>query len=122
MHQELEVSVSAMQRALLERLLAITDEQARALAADDIPVFERLSELRSAAVREAAEHLPPCHAWDPALADQVETLRQRSETLQRAIRLRMADVRKALVDLSRRQHVTQYLERQTGQQSASWKG
>jgi len=122
MQQELDVSVSAMQRSLLERLLAITDEQARALAADDIPVFERLSELRSAAVKEAAANLPPCHAWDAALADQVETVRQRSEELQRAIRLRMADVRKALVELSRRQHVTQYLERESGQQSASWKG
>jgi len=122
MHQELEVSVSAMQRSLLERLLAITDEQARALAADDIPVFERLSELRSAAVREAAEHLPPRQAWDAALADQVETLRRHSETLQRDIRFRMADVRKALVDLSRRQQVTQYLEREAGQQSASWRG
>ena len=122
MHEEPEVNISAMQRSLLERLLTITDEQARALNADDIPVFERLSELRSTTVHEAAASLPPRQAWDSALAEEVETLRRRSEQLQREIRLRMADVRKALVELSRRQHVTQYLERNISQQGASWKG
>lgn len=122
MHAEPEGHISAMQRSLLERLLGITEEQARALANSDIPIFERLSELRSTAVHEAAAYLPPCQAWDPALAEQVEIVRQRSEQLQRDIRLRMADVRKALVELSRRQHVTQYLEREINQQGATWKG
>jgi hypothetical protein len=117
-----EVSVSEMQHSLLARLLAITDEQAVALNADDIALFERLSEHRSAAVQEAAAYLPPQRAWDPALAEQVESLRSRSEQLQREIRLRMADVRRALVELSRRGHVTQYLEREGSQPTASWRG
>jgi hypothetical protein len=117
-----EVSVSEMQRSLLDRLLAITDEQAAALKADDIPLFERLSEHRSAAVQEAAAYLPPQRAWDPALVELVESLRGRSEQLQREIRLRMADVRRALVELSRRGHVTQYLEREGSKPTASWRG
>ena len=122
MRPEPEVSVSEMQRSLLARLLSITDEQATALKADDIPLFERLSEHRSAVVQEAAAYLPPQRAWDPALAEQVESLRGRSEQLQREIRLRMADVRRALVELSRRGHVTRYLEREAGQPTASWRG
>ncbi|MGH2347711.1 MAG: hypothetical protein ACRDG4_20985 [Chloroflexota bacterium] len=122
MQPEPEVNVSAMQRSLLDRLMKITDDQAAALKEDDIPVFERLSEFRSATVQEAAAYLPPHRAWDPTLVEQVETLRRRSEQLQREIRLRMADVRRALVELSRRGHVTQYLERGTGQVGASWKG
>jgi hypothetical protein len=117
-----EASVSDMQRSLLVRLLSITDDQAAALKVDDIPLFERLSELRSAAVQEAAAYLPPQRAWDPALTEQVESLRGRSEQLQREIRLRMADVRRALVELSRRGHVTQYLEREGSQPTASWRG
>jgi hypothetical protein len=34
----------------------------------------------------------------------------------------MADVRRALVELSRRGHVTQYLEREGSQPTASWRG
>jgi hypothetical protein len=117
-----EVNVSEMQRSLLIRLLSITDDQAAALNVDDIPLFERLSELRSSTVQEAAAYLPPRQAWDPALAEQVERLRGRSEQLQREIRLRMADVRRALAELSRRGHVTQYLEREGSQQTASWRG
>ncbi len=122
MRPQPDVSVSEMQRSLLIRLLSITDDQAEALKNDDIPLFERLSEHRSAAVQEAAAYLPPQRAWDPALAEQVECLRGRSEQLQREIRLRMADVRRALVELSRRGHVTQYLEREGSQPSVSWRG
>lgn len=122
MQPEFDVNVSSMQRSLLDRLMKITDDQGAALKADDISVFERLSELRSTTVLEAAAYLPPRRAWDPALAEQVEDLRRRSEQLQREIRLRMADVRRALGELSRRGNVTQYLERGAGQAGASWKG
>src|SRR5579885_157421 len=110
------------QRALLLHLDDLTTEQEHALDAGDMEVLTLLSEQRSSALREAAHHLPPYQAWDPALGELVSQVQERATHLQQQIQACMAAVRRELINLDRRHQMTQYLAEPGVPRQMTWKG
>ena len=118
----MRTSVSDAQRALLERLLELTDDQARALKVGDILRMSQISELRKATIKDAEAYLPPTLGWEPDLADLVAVVKHNSECLQQSTAACMARVRQNLVRLTKGAQVVHYLGRDRGGQQASWQG
>jgi hypothetical protein len=102
-------SAAGRQRALLEQLVALSDQQEYALDSGDMDLLMRLSQLRGKVVGDAAPYLPPQMAWDAELAGLVTHVQERSEDLQQSIRACMAVVRRDLAALTHNQQVTRYL-------------
>jgi len=100
--------LAGRQRALLERLQALGDQQACALDKGDIALLARLTELRGKVVSDAAADLPPRAPWVPELAGLVARVHGRAEHLQHSIHACMAVVRRDLTTLTQRQPATLY--------------
>ncbi len=104
-----DTAVEGRQRALLERLVALTDQQVSALDTGDVDLLTHLGDLRSQAVSDASAYLPPRAAWAPELAPLVAQVRERADDLQRAIHACMAVVRRDLTTRTHHQQATRYL-------------
>lgn len=118
----MKTSVSDAQRALLERLLELTDDQARALKMGDLLRMSQISELRKATIQHAEAYLPPNLAWEPELADLVAVVKHNTECLQQSTVACMARVRRNLVQITQGAQVLHYLGREPVGQGASWQG
>ena len=118
----LESNLLTQQRTLLECLMELTTAQALALHSGDLSDLAQLSQSRTRAIREAAGFLPPTQPWHPELTELVTQVQAGSETLQQGIRACMAEVRRELVDLTRREQVTNYLTGTSSGPKASWNG
>lgn len=110
------------QRELLLFLDESASLQEQALDAGNLIELINLSERHAAAVRAAAEYVPPAVAWHPELEDMTVQIRDRAESLQHAIRDCMVMVRKELVALTEQERLTDYVAPNTTRQGATWHG
>jgi hypothetical protein len=113
------LDTAVAQREVLERLLSLTGQQARALDAGDMAALTKLSRLRSETVKDAAAVLPPCQAWDQEVMELVSTLQGSMACLQQSIRACIAVVRRQLAQLTERSQASRYL---TGTTASGYQG
>lgn len=105
---------------LLSDLDDITIQQEAALDAGDLAALNRLSEQRARLVSDAAPFVPPALDWDPKVHDLALRVRDRSNTLQRAMRDCMASLRNELVALTDRQRISGYYAARAPRRGVTW--
>ena len=117
-----DVETHARQRALLTRLLELTQAQQQALDTGDLAALNAISGQRAQLVGAAAPYIPPQCPWDLALAPLAREVQETSERLQRDLRATQAAILRDLQALQKREQVVQYLPAAGRKSRLAWKG
>lgn len=110
------------QRALLTRLLELTGEQRLALDSGDIAALDAISSLRLQLLKAATAFVPPQRAWDPSLQALAGELQQASDGLQQQLLGVMAQVKRDMRELNKREHVLDYVPGVASRRRLAWNG
>ena len=117
-----DTETHTQQRTVLTRLLELAGEQRQALDHGDIAALEAISSLRDLLVQAAAPFVPPHRPWDPSLEPLAAELQRVSDNLQQELLEAMKQVRNDMQELSKREHVLDYIPGNAPQQRRAWNG